>query len=93
MMIALRREKGGTKKFKGAVNHGQCWLYEKKLLDHQCGLLFVNMHNLFFSQYHLCSIGYESGDDGTKMAGILQGDSGSALQVHENGRLSFYHFH
>merc|ERR1712183_1033300 len=30
------------------------------------------------SQYHLCSIGYED-----KMAGILKGDSGSALQVHE----------
>ena len=31
-----------------------------------------------------------SGDDGTKMAGILKGDSGSALQVHENGRLSTF---
>ena len=48
------------------------------------------MHNLFFSQYHLCSIGYEDGEDGTKMGGILKGDSGSALQVHEYGRLSTF---
>ena len=50
----------------------------------------LTIYYLFFSQYHLCSIGYESGDDGTKMAGILQGDSGSALQAHENGRLSTF---
>ena len=25
MKIAIRREMGGTKKFKGEVNHGQSW--------------------------------------------------------------------